>query len=118
MQGCPLPVDQSAVDRAVVRMRTIPIRCPVCGAITAATRFSENLRESGLCRHCGATNRNRQLAFVAARHCSGSLGSATKLTAMPSLGKLWRSRLSVSTWSMRPPLRSSSSWAHSASSTS
>lgn len=37
--------------------------------------------------------------WVAARHWSGSFGSATKETSMPSFGKLWRSRLSV------PPYR-------------
>ena len=41
-----------------------PISCPVCGRVTFARSFDENLRETGLCMGCGATNRNRQIALV------------------------------------------------------
>ncbi len=64
----PISGDPGFVDRVVLRTGAIaPIRCPVCGRVSAATGFSDNLRETGRCRRCGATNRNRQLAFVAAR---------------------------------------------------
>jgi SAM-dependent methyltransferase len=64
----PIPAAPGAVDRAIVRTGTIaPMRCPVCGRLSVATGFSDNLRETGRCRRCGATNRNRQVAFVAAR---------------------------------------------------
>ncbi len=38
--------------------------CPVCGNLTIFTHFSENLRESGLCKICQSNNRKRQMAFV------------------------------------------------------
>ena len=64
----PIPTAPGFVDRAVVRLGTLaPIKCPVCGKLSAARGFGENLRETGRCRTCGATNRNRQVAYVAAR---------------------------------------------------
>ena len=64
----PIPAAPGVIDRAIVRMGVVaPIRCPVCGRLSAATGFADNLRETGRCRSCGATNRNRQVAFVAAR---------------------------------------------------
>jgi SAM-dependent methyltransferase len=64
----PIPTEPSAIDKAVIRTGTVaPIRCPVCGRISAATGFSDNLRETGRCRRCGATNRNRQVAYVAVK---------------------------------------------------
>jgi SAM-dependent methyltransferase len=64
----PIPTAPGVVDRAVVRLGALaPIKCPVCGRITAARGFGDNLRETGRCRSCGATNRNRQVAYVAAR---------------------------------------------------
>lgn len=64
----PISETLSAVDRAIVRTGTIaPMRCPVCGRLSAATGFSDNLRETGRCRRCGSTNRNRQVAYVAAQ---------------------------------------------------
>jgi SAM-dependent methyltransferase len=47
-----------------------PIYCPVCGRISAASGFSRNLRETGICRRCGAHNRNRQIALIACRAAS------------------------------------------------
>ena len=39
--------------------------CPVCGTRRVLFRdFTENLRESGACSECGASNRQRQMAFV------------------------------------------------------
>jgi SAM-dependent methyltransferase len=51
------------------------MHCPVCGGIALATGFSENLRETGRCRGCGSTNRNRQMALVACR-AAGELTGA------------------------------------------
>jgi SAM-dependent methyltransferase len=45
--------------------------CPVCGVRNVAFRdFTANLRESGACSQCGASNRQRQMAFVL-RSCLG-----------------------------------------------
>lgn len=38
------------------------MRCTVCGRVSLAARFSDNLRESGNCVLCHSTNRQRQLA--------------------------------------------------------
>ena len=78
----PISAEPGVVDRAVTRLGGIvPIRCPVCGRLSAATGFSDNLRESGLCRHCGATNRNRQIAFVTALAATEQSGSPVKSLA-------------------------------------
>jgi len=71
----PISPDDGLVDRAVIRVGAIaPIRCPVCGRVSAASGFTVNLRESGRCRRCGATNRNRQIALVAARAMGERVG--------------------------------------------
>src|SRR6185295_11535957 len=38
--------------------------CSVCGKRTRFTGWTESLRESGFCQHCGSTNRQRQMAFI------------------------------------------------------
>ena len=82
----PFSPEPGAVDRVLQRAGTLPIRCPVCGALTVARGFGENLRETGTCRGCGATNRNRQLAFVAARAASEQTGRPIRdLAALRSL---------------------------------
>ncbi len=86
----PIPGAPSAVDRAVVRTRMLaPMRCPVCGRLSAATGFTDNLRESGRCRRCGATNRNRQVAYVAASAVAAGTGKAVRsladVRALPDL---------------------------------
>jgi SAM-dependent methyltransferase len=63
----PIPVEPGPLDRVLVRVGRAPMHCPVCGRWSVASGFSDNLRETGRCRHCGATNRNRQVAFVAAQ---------------------------------------------------
>ncbi|MFI5047354.1 MAG: class I SAM-dependent methyltransferase [Acidimicrobiia bacterium] len=70
----PFSPEPGVMDRVVARAGTLPMRCPVCGALTLARGFSENLRETGCCRGCGATNRNRQLALIAARAASEQTG--------------------------------------------
>lgn len=40
------------------------MRCLLCGRLSLAVRFSVNLRDSGDCLRCRATNRQRQLAWV------------------------------------------------------
>lgn len=38
--------------------------CPVCGKFTIFSNFTDNLRESGLCKVCRSNNRKRQMAFM------------------------------------------------------
>lgn len=38
-------------------------RCPVCGQLTTGS-YNDNLRDSGNCIHCGASNRFRQITLV------------------------------------------------------
>jgi SAM-dependent methyltransferase len=58
----------SRVDAFAARRRRFgPIKCPVCGSYAFAIGFDAkptNLRETGLCSRCGATNRQRQMAHV------------------------------------------------------
>jgi len=42
----------------------VPGECPICGANEGFDRYTENLRESGICRRCGSNERQRQMAFV------------------------------------------------------
>lgn len=49
--------------------------CPVCGRATLAARFDENLRDSGSCVSCGATNRQRQVAWALLNLLSGGVGA-------------------------------------------
>ena len=53
-------------DAIAWRLRRLPIACPVCGALTSAVDFSRDatMRESGRCKRCGATNRQRQVAYM------------------------------------------------------
>jgi SAM-dependent methyltransferase len=83
----PIPAAPGILDRAVTRVGTIaPMRCPVCGRVTAAHGFSDNLRETGRCRACGATNRNRQVAYVAARAVTEQTG--TKVDTLAAVAGL------------------------------
>lgn len=63
----PIPNTPSLVDRTVRRVGRLPIFCPACGRFSVALGFDDDLRESGRCRRCGATNRQRQMALVACR---------------------------------------------------
>jgi len=64
----PIVTEPGYGDRVVRRVGMLaPIFCPVCGRVSAAFGFSDNLRETGVCRRCGAQNRNRQMALVACR---------------------------------------------------
>jgi len=40
------------------------IHCPVCGSNSDIQPFSDNLRESGLCKSCGSWNRKRVMAVM------------------------------------------------------
>ncbi len=61
--------------------------CPVCGTRNVLFRdFTVNLRESGACSQCGASNRQRQMAFVLRQ--SLGLASAGRLT-LPSGCRLY-----------------------------
>jgi SAM-dependent methyltransferase len=66
----PLLLDElpTRVDAFAARRRRFgPIKCPVCGSYGFAEGFNAkpmNLRETGLCTNCGASNRQRQMAYV------------------------------------------------------
>jgi SAM-dependent methyltransferase len=66
----PLLLDElpTRVDAFAARRRRFgPIKCPVCGSYGFAEGFNAkpmNLRETGRCTNCGASNRQRQMAYV------------------------------------------------------
>lgn len=51
-------------DGVSARLGRVPMRCLVCGRLSLAMIESPNLRESGRCLRCGASNRHRQVASV------------------------------------------------------
>jgi SAM-dependent methyltransferase len=82
----PIDVAPGLVDRAAARARRLPMWCPVCARPTVAAGFGENLRETGICRRCGATNRNRQMAVVACR--AGAALRPGRVRSLRDLGAL------------------------------
>jgi SAM-dependent methyltransferase len=82
----PIPAAPSTADKVVTRVGTLAILCPVCGRAGLARGFGANLRETGRCSHCGATNRNRQVAAAAcqalADRASKGLRSLVDLRAL------------------------------------
>lgn len=44
--------------------------CPICGTDSGFDNYTENLRESGICRTCGSCERQRHMAFIV-RHRLG-----------------------------------------------
>jgi SAM-dependent methyltransferase len=70
LQYCAVTLGFSRLRRLAPEARALagkPIAgtCPVCGAIRVLFReFTANLRESGACSQCGASNRQRQMAYV------------------------------------------------------
>jgi SAM-dependent methyltransferase len=87
----PLLIDElpSRIDAfAATRRRFGPIKCPVCGAYGFAAGFAAkpmNLRETGLCSRCGATNRQRQMAYMIRQAFAAVTGSPK-----PSLNEVAR----------------------------
>ncbi|HEX9890151.1 MAG TPA: class I SAM-dependent methyltransferase [Nitriliruptorales bacterium] len=62
-------------DHRALRLDVLePVRCTVCGVVGRAEGWEDNLRESGRCVACGATNRQRQLAHVAVAVTAVRLG--------------------------------------------
>jgi SAM-dependent methyltransferase len=63
-----VPELPSRVDALASRLRRFgPVKCPVCGSLGLVEGFDAkpmNLRETGRCSTCGATNRHRQMAYV------------------------------------------------------
>jgi len=56
------------LERAALAGKTLAGACPVCGQeVTNFEKFSDNLRESGHCSSCGASNRQRQMALMLRR---------------------------------------------------
>ncbi|MGK7932473.1 MAG: methyltransferase domain-containing protein [Microcystaceae cyanobacterium] len=52
------------IESLVSRSKSTAGRCPVCGKLTLFKGFTDNLRESGFCKHCNSTNRQRQMASL------------------------------------------------------
>lgn len=50
----------------MVRLGYGVAKCTVCGALAGLSVRHANLRETCLCRRCGASNRQRQIAYVCA----------------------------------------------------
>lgn len=55
------------IETAALAGRRLPGTCTICGTTVKFERFNENLRESGTCPHCGASNRQRQMAWMLRR---------------------------------------------------
>ena len=55
------------IETAALAGRRLPGTCTICGTTVKFERFNENLRESGTCPHCGASNRQRQMAWILRR---------------------------------------------------
>jgi SAM-dependent methyltransferase len=61
----PAPPNGVTVEQHVLAGHPIAGTCPVCGGRRVLFRgFTDNLRESGHCSQCGASNRQRQMAFA------------------------------------------------------
>jgi hypothetical protein len=85
------PDRQRTGDRIAMRFgRLAPIWCPVCGRLATAAGFAPQvlqLRDSGRCTACGATNRQRQLGAVtcywASRIIARPVRALAELSALP-----------------------------------
>lgn len=63
----------SPVEVATLAGKHLSGICTICGAVGKFDPFNENLRESGACRQCRSSNRQRQIAWMLRRE----LGLAT-----------------------------------------
>lgn len=52
------------LETLIKKIKTSVGYCPICGNITIFYNFTDNLRESGICKFCKSTNRQRQIAFT------------------------------------------------------
>lgn len=77
------PIEPRPPTRAErVALRTgLPGFCPACGALTIFRGWTQDLRESGLCGRCGATNRQRQMAHLACAELSQRQGQRVRSLA-------------------------------------
>lgn len=83
----PLYPSKTWLEKAMLRLNFGGIvRCQVCGRITLITGVEENLRDSCRCVRCEATNRHRQVAYVAC----GSISSLTnrEISSLPDFSML------------------------------
>jgi SAM-dependent methyltransferase len=84
------PVRAPLAERLALRLQRFgPIRCPVCGRWSYATRFGQvptDFRDAAYCRSCLATNRQRQLAYALCAAFSLRLGRP--VTALPAVAAL------------------------------
>lgn len=63
----PVGYVESPVETAALAGQRLSGACTICGAIGEFAPFSENLRESGACPQCRASNRQRQMAWMLRR---------------------------------------------------
>lgn len=71
------PIDHvaSPAETAALGGQRLSGTCTVCGTAVKFQPFNENLRESGACPGCGASNRQRQMAWTLRREFGlGTLG--------------------------------------------
>ena len=60
-----LSTDHGAtLDRLALRLGVMPGFCNICGRLTVFRFHHPNFREDCICLRCGASNRQRQLAYV------------------------------------------------------
>lgn len=79
-------------ERWAIRFGRWPGFCTVCGRRTIFRPIHANLRESCHCRHCRSNNRQRQMAWIAAR----SFGIGDRIHP-PSLAALAKKKV-LSVW--------------------
>lgn len=78
MEKCqlyPIPRTEQWIDRFISNIRLSPGICPICGNGTIFFKFSNNLRETGICGWCRSTNRQRQIAVVLLNTISEQYGT-------------------------------------------
>ena len=84
----PISAENGWLEKAICRLGFGGIaKCPVCGSLTFIVQVEENLRESCYCKKCGATNRQRQIAYVICDRVGSSVGrrlaSLSRLRDLP-----------------------------------
>lgn len=68
MQIYPIPTrPKNLYEKVTLRIGFNFGLCPLCGNYTVFTKWTEALRETGVCTACGARNRQRQIAYLLSR---------------------------------------------------
>jgi hypothetical protein len=77
----------SAAAACKLFLASLRVHCPVCGVLARILITSDNLRESCVCGHCGAFNRQRQIAATICQ-AAGPNAPARSLAAFARCTKL------------------------------